>query len=214
MKFLKGFKSPIILVVVLGLLTLFLLVKFWQQEAVVFLSQITTSSTAQVELQNERVVVSFNISEADLGKADSLSNHLGVGKEWMQGVSIKLDAASTDSIKPFLPLRVALKFTDQGVDFESDRLEYLRDYLAQITKRNNVEQISPLGESFKWTKTGDFYNIEIQNPAEVLHQATATGVLKPSVELSSSPLWQVAEKLANNKLKVQNKAASGQIIFK
>ncbi len=205
MKYSRQFKIPLIFFFIILILCSLIIYKFWP---------VFAPSTAKVSLENERIAVKFSLNEADKFKAKALSEKLGVSDDWTKGGLIKLDNKNTESLKPFLPLDLQLEFKENEVAFNSNKFEALINQYLRKLKDQNQEQISPLGGNFKMNGQNGEYLIEIDNPREVLNQATISGALKVSPELSNSSLWQTIDKLAKIKLRLEQNKASGKIIFK
>ncbi|OGE69253.1 hypothetical protein A3J21_02960 [Candidatus Daviesbacteria bacterium RIFCSPLOWO2_02_FULL_43_11] len=60
---------------------------------------------------------------------------------------------------------------------------------------------------------GGSFEVEIDNPEQVLASATMSGKLKLSQEASDSSLWQMLAKLAKIKLKVDRNTLWGVVVL-
>lgn len=105
---------------------------------------------------------------------------------------------------------INLKFQPKVINFDNKKTFDPFD-LAKIDSLENPSlegdiKVSPIGESG--------YFVIIDNPEKVINEATSSGKLKLSEELTASLWWQLLSKLAKIELKIDNGLLNGTIILK
>lgn len=103
-----------------------------------------------------------------------------------------------------------LKFQPKIISFDNKKTFNPFD----LSKADLLENPS-LGGDIKVLSLGENgYSVVIDNPEKVINDATMSGKLKLSEELTNSKWWQVLPKLAKIKLNIDDGSLNGTVILK
>lgn len=194
----------IILVVVAAGASLRSNVFAWQSLPLV--GQLAETSKVRVFLSGQQVVTQFQITPFDQENLTKFSQSLEFGEDFVQGFTISIDDKTSDSLKDFLPLEASLKILPKEVMFSSNGWNGLskiplNNELFQSAYQEGKIKVEDLG--------GGNFQIDIENPAQVLSDATISGKLRLSEQLIKGGLWQRLSKFARISLKVGNRSVEG-----
>lgn len=168
-------------------------------------------STAKVSLSGQRVVVNFKISSFDRGNLAQFVQNLGVSDDFTKGLSVTVDEQTAKSLEGFLPQEVTLRVLPKEIRFESagwggfsrSTLDYKT--LESAYREGKIEVIDLGGGKFE---------IKIENPGKVLSEATTSGKLRLSEQLTKEGLWQILSKFARIDLEVSKKVLEGSAVLR
>ena len=131
--------------------------------------------------------MSFTIRSLDQSKAHHLSEKLGIGDEWMKGISMEVSDQTAEKLKPLLPKRGYLWFQDDQVQMSS----FVWNTLTQ-----------PMNSS------EGAMQVILDDPSKQLQEATSSGDLHVSSKFLSH-LFQLASKLSRIELVLDNNQLKG-----
>ncbi len=120
--------------------------------------------------ENGALQVNFKIVRKDQEVIDQFSSNLGVSKDWMSGISLRLDPKTLEFLKKF-PQKLTLNFTPKEVDFSSHGVSLLS---SSITPQSFEMASGSAKLSVKVSGEKD-YNISLSKPADLLKYATSSG---------------------------------------
>lgn len=172
--------------------------------------QLSGSSRAKIYLSRHKVVAEFQIAPYDRENLGKFTHTLGAGDAFAQGFSAEVDEQTAESLKTFLPIEVKMNIFPGKIDFSSNG----QSSLSRLSEGSEIFQ-SAAGEGALKVEDlgGRNFQIEIENPKQVLSQATVSGKLRLSQSLSTSGFWQLAAKLAKIKLKVNDRFLEGTVVL-
>lgn len=171
---------------------------------------IVYASKAEVFIEDEQVVASFHITSKDQGDLKEFTKNLGVEGDFTKGLAVTLDRESLAYLRNFLPLETTLEIGPKSIKFGSSEPIFFGQGLEEKLLRSAQEE-----GSFKVRDLGGGnFEIEIDNPEQVLSSATESGKLKFSQGTKEQDLWQILSKLAKIKLKVGGRTIFGAVILR
>lgn len=185
----------------------------WQGIRLSNLTQLGPHSQAQLSLTEEsstsgKLQINFNILPSDQIKVTNISNRLGIGQEWLQGISVQLNKATIDKLKTYLPISVELTLEDDQVQFTNGRLLVLNSGLPVRTE----QYASGSGSMILKSQSEKNFELDIKDPGVVVSSAIAEGKLTVSPQLDSLRL--VLDQIAEIHLKMANDQVDGFIRLK
>ncbi|KKS69148.1 hypothetical protein A3A14_01820 [Candidatus Daviesbacteria bacterium RIFCSPLOWO2_01_FULL_43_38] len=168
------------------------------------------NSRAQVYIEGEKVVATFTIAPKDRESLEQFSGNLGLEGDFTKGVVVGLDEQSLSFLKNFLPREVNLKVRPKSIELNS---QVPPDLVGKAAEEKFLQSASGDGNIKVKDLGGGSFEVEIDNPEQVLASATMSGKLKLSQEASDSSLWQMLAKLAKIKLKVDRNTLWGVVVL-
>lgn len=184
---------PLIVLVLVISLSAFYLVKS---------DKLFKASTVEATLNGNKLQVNFDLTEKDLKEAENLSRDLGVTSDWTKGISIDLENAD---ISAFFPIKAKIAFEGDRVMLRS------KDTLIKPVLREGYS-LSTGSAKFDFKTDGKGFNLEAQEIATQVRQATISGQLKISKRLEA--LFPLLERVGRIELRVNSNTAKGEIRFK
>ena len=166
------------------------------------------SSTADVFIEDGYLRFTFKIDNNDKLKVIEFNRRLGVGGDYLDGVSIKLDPDSLNRLQPMLPVHVKLDFDDSKVSFSSQA----SNLLSPGFSGQNYNIATGSGKLGFQAKDAQNFELQIQDPEPVLQYATGSGQLHLSTKLN--PLFPILEKVSSINLTVNGKNVQGEMRLK
>lgn len=185
--------------------------RFYDSAKLIGFSNQNQSSVAKIVLDGKKVKLSFQLAEQDRVSVAQFSNNLGVGMQWLQGISIVLDEQSIVLLHGFLPTELKVQITPNKIVFgnlpvTNNQLfdpNLFAESSVSGTKKIIVNHLSNGG-----------YIININNPDQVLSQAVNSGQIKLSEALTEQGLWQLLNKVDRIKIEVQGQLLNGEITLR
>ncbi len=169
------------------------------------------NSKAQVYIEGGKLAATFNIAPKDRESLEKFSRNLGLEEDFTKGVVVGLDEQSLNFLKNFLPREVNLKVRPKSIEFQSQAPLSL---LSQTSEEKFLQSASGDGNIKVKDLGGGSFEVEIDNPEQVLASATASGKLKLSQEAADRNLWQILAKLAKIKVSVDGRALWGDVVLR
>lgn len=212
---LKGFLSKE--KIVLGVLSLILLglvffITFrFKLSAKEFYSDIQRSlnpSQANILLNKANLKISFKINQLDRNGLEDQEIDIKLGDSTAEFLDKLLQKNHlTDGLKP---INLNLRILSKEIDFDNKKIFGPFD----VSEENLLENPSDSGNIRTQVLGENGYLIEIDNPEKVLSEATISGKLKLSDNLTDSQVWQIVAKLARIRLKIEDGVLSGAVFLK
>lgn len=161
------------------------------------------TSKAQVFLDGQQVVATFTVVPKDRENVEQFSRNLGLEEDFTRGIAVSLDEQSVSFLKNFLPKEINLRIRPKSIEFG-----------AQLLAEDEL-LLSATGEgSFKVQDFGGgSFEVEIDNPEQVLSSATRSGKLRLSQGALDRSLWQMLSKLAKIKVSVDGHTLWGVVVL-
>lgn len=169
---------------------------------------VTSGSSLEILRIENNLQLRFVIDEKDQGKAEVLSDKLGVTNEWMKGISLAVDEETLNKLAEHLPLRSSITFKDSSILLTGSAFSLLQSGLP----KEGVELATRSGR-MQVVRENNNYGIKIEKPADLLVDATESGKLNLSKKISSE-LFQISEKISTIDLKLEGKSLEGEIKVK
>lgn len=208
----RGISTGTIVLVIL-IIILFGLISFAAYKLYPGIKNSLDPSQVVINFSQGELTINFKINESDQNLIGG-----GLGDE---NIKIKLGEEATNFMNTVLinnrlitdsnkSVNLNLKFQPRQIAFDNKKIfnpfDLTRaDSLENPFSEGNIK-ISSLGENG--------YSVIIDNPEKLIFEATSSGELKLSEELTSSKWWQLLSKLAKIKLKIDNDLVNGTIILK
>lgn len=169
--------------------------------------QLTGSSKVKVSLSGQKIQAEFEIAPFDRDNLENFSRRLGVSDEFVKGVSLDIDEETAEKLEAFLPAEASMRVLPDRVEFSGNGRE-----ASEISIDDETLQSAALGGALKVEELGGGnFRIEIDNPKQVLSEATASGKLRLSPSLTTAEFWQLIAKVARIKLKVGGHSLEGVV---
>jgi hypothetical protein len=150
-------------------------------------------STLQVDIHQNTIDLSFGFSGRDRQRLESLSHTLGMGTDWMRGISLEVTDETKAYIESVIPqyweFRVLQDSIVFGTTLDQNTVQHLTDALSDQTM-----VASSSGKIAVNNLSDDETQIVIENPSGVLAEATQSGKLKISPTIFNK-LWPLTLKL-------------------
>lgn len=169
------------------------------------------SSKARVFIDGQKVFATFTIAPKDRESLEKFSRNLGLEEDFTKGVAVGLDEQSVNFLKNFLPKEVNLQIRPKSIEFQS---QVPLGLLSQVSEEKFLQSASGDGNFKVKDLGGGSFEVEIDNPEQVLSSATASGQLKLSQEASDRSLWQMLAKLAKIKVSVDRHTLWGVVVLR
>ncbi|MCL5410035.1 MAG: hypothetical protein M1607_04220 [Patescibacteria group bacterium] len=160
-------------------------------------------SNAKIYLDDQILKMDFQFNREQIAQAQALSQKLEVSDGWVNGLSLKLDEPTAQSLSVFLPLSTTVAFAQDKIILGPDRA-------TTSIVVPQIESSSAGKMSVQQTNQGG-WNIEIDSPDLVLTQAVNNNKLALSSQLADNGFWQLVGKLARIRLEINNHQINGEI---
>ncbi len=172
MRYLKRFKLPLIIGVVVGLLVA---AAVWAKLTQNSLPTVTLrSSTVTADIKDTTLQLSFDILTEDQPRVEEFSQHMRVPSSWSQGMQLVLDRPSAEALKHFMPLKSSLKIEPYRLTFEPTGLKKIVG-LQSATPGDLISLASGSATLDVGTDEKGNMMIKTQNLGQALQQAIAAG---------------------------------------
>jgi len=175
-------------------------------------------SQVKVSLIDSKLNLSFDLIEEDKPKfrlfvdnwfSPELSGKYGVeADEDIQTLSVGIDEGTKAMLAQNLPVDLTLAVTEKSLGFGSNKVVGLQNPLV----KNDIKFATGSSKLDVEYSDSSKYQLKIENPADLLNYATASGVLTASPKLEG--LFKTLPKVATIELNVNGKSISGQIVLK
>ena len=180
--------------------------------------KIAPKSTATLFIEGETLKVSFNFLPEDNKRAVSLSDNLGIGREWTKGMAVTLDNGTVSRLKQLVPslgngekLTLNVTLSDKSVEFSSPTILPSSNNNILVNSQNVIASGS--GQIKVSNLDDGGIKIEINNPAEALTQEENAGTINLSEKLRDN-LWQLAQKFTRIELQIEGNTFQGKVYIK
>jgi hypothetical protein len=170
---------------------------------------IPTLSTATLSKEQQKLIIKFDLTDAEKKDAESFSKAINVSPEWVEGIALELDPSSLEKLNVTLPLKVNVDFSQNNLKLSSKNNKLLSSSLP----KNEYNFATESGKlSFKVLSDREF-DLEIIDPAPLALFATSSGELTLSSKIEGSIL-PILSKIGTIKLKVSGSSINGEILLK
>jgi hypothetical protein len=166
------------------------------------------ASTAEFFIQEGYLKFNFKVTNNDKLKAIEFNRRLGVGGDYLEGISFKLDPDSLNKLQPIMPIHVNLNIDDDKVTFSSKG----SNLLSPGFSGQNYNIATGSGKLSFQAKDSQSFDLQIQDPEPVLQYATGSGQLHLSSKLN--PMFPILQKVATIKVSVDGKNVNGEVTLK
>lgn len=165
----------------------------------------TEKSSAKLWTENNSLKLSFALTKEDQSKMKQFNNNLGVGDDYLEGISLELDPESIQKLSEFLPVNIVLTIEPKKVTFGSSILPTFASSLIKETKEFST------GEGkLKFIKSSDSeFQLVLENPDPLVQYATASGQIVLSDKLRL--LFPIMDRVGTIEMLVNGKSISGSI---
>jgi hypothetical protein len=170
---------------------------------------IPTLSTATLSQEHQKLVLKFDLTDAEKKDAESFSKALNVSPKWLEGITLELDPSSVEKLNIALPLKVNVDFSQNNLNLSSKNNKLLSSSLPK-NEYHFATESGKLG--FKVLSDREF-DLEIIDPAPLALYATSSGELTLSSKIEGSIL-PILSKIGTIKLKVSGSSINGEILLK
>lgn len=171
----------------------------WQKAQTVSLAGLNQPSSAQVVLNGQKVSLKVYLNPKDKMAMEQFTGNLGVGEEWLSGVTFTLDGEGATALASYLPLQAKLQIEPDKIIFGEPN-QYLSPEGSESTQEMVVSKLSDGGTL-----------IDIKDPDQVLSQAVDTKQVQISDKLVSQGFWQLLSKIARIKIEIHGQKINGEI---
>lgn len=165
-------------------------------------------STARVFTESGKVNIQFKIVKNDKNALSQFNQKLGVGEEYLEGISLDLDDATIKRLEDFLPLDLTLLVTPDRVDFKSGIVPGFVSSLVTETKEFSTGSARLKLSQYSAAE----FKLEITDPEPLLKYATSSGQFVLSDKLW--PLYPILARVGTIEMLVNGKSVSGEVILK
>lgn len=170
---------------------------------ILFLSKSLNLSKAGILLQDRKLTASLKIAEKDDQAFKEFLRNLGVQENLTGDITLTVDETTAGQLQQFLPQDTVLKISGKSIEFSSDNLSFFEIFTKRFINSGEELQSAQNEGSLKVKDLGEGkFEIEIDNPEQVINSATLSGKLKISKEEEASGIWQSFAKLAKIKVRV------------
>lgn len=165
-------------------------------------------SEVEVSLVDSKINLNFEIIGEDKPQfAQFIKNWFNTDEE-IKSLSFGIDEKLSAALKSNLPVELNMTITDKSLNFNSQLIQGLQNALI----KKDIEFASGSGKLNAQFTDSSKYQINLENPADLVDYATSSGVLTASSKLA--PLFKTLPKVATIELNVNGKNISGQIKLK
>lgn len=165
-------------------------------------------STARVFTESGKVNIQFKIVKSDRNALTQFNQKLGVGEEYLKGISLDLDDVTIKKLADFLPLDLTLLVTPDKVDVKSGIVPGFASSLITETKEFSTGSGKLKMSQFSSSE----FKLEIADPEPLLKYATESGQFVLSDKLI--PLFPILARVGTIEMSVNGKSVSGNIKVK
>lgn len=171
----------------------------WQKAQIMSLAGLNQSSSAQAILNGQKVSLKVYLNPKDKAAMEQFTGNLGVGEEWLSGVTFTLDEETAVALASYLPLQAKLQIKPDKIVFgEPD--QYFSPEGTESAQEMVVSKLSDGGTL-----------IDIKDPDQVLSQAVETKQVQISDNLANQGFWQLLSKIARIKIEIYGQKVNGEI---
>lgn len=214
----KKWTVPLLLVLIFLSIGVFLIVSlgpdFWKQDFKGrFLGSVSRNpfkkqSRVQASLIDSKLNLNFDLIPEDKAKfALFVKNWFGADQE-VKTLSFGIDENMEAMLSQNLPVNLKLRVSEKSLEFNSDVVAGLQNPLI----KSDIEFATGSAELKGQVTDSSKYQIRIDNPADLLNYATASGKLVASSKIEG--LFKTLSKVATIELNVNGKSISGSIKLK
>lgn len=165
-------------------------------------------SEVKVSLIDSKITLNFEIIGEDKPQfTQFIKNWFGTDEE-IKSVSFGIDEKLSGALKSNLPVDLNMTINDKSINFNSQLIPGLQNALI----KKDIEFASGSGKFNAQFTDSSKYQINLENPADLVDYATSSGILTASSKLD--PLFKTLPKVATIELNVNGKNISGQIVLK
>lgn len=165
-------------------------------------------SEVKVSIIDSKVHLNFEITEEDKAKFASFIKNWFNTDEEIKSLSFGIDEQMTSALKSNLPVELNLTISDKSLNFNSQLIPGLQNALI----KKDIEFASGSGKLNAQFTDSSKYQINLENPADLVDYATSSGVLTASSKLE--PLFKTLPKVATIELNVNGRNISGKIVLR
>lgn len=165
-------------------------------------------SQVNLSLVDSKLALNFDLVDEDKpGLAGFVNNLYGKNME-VRSLSVGLDEKLVGILAPVLPVNLNLKISGNSLEFKSQVVPSLQNALI----KNDFEFATGSGTILVKYTDNTKYQVKINDPADLLNYATASGKLVVSSKVEG--LFKTLSKVATIELNVNGKNISGKIVLK
>lgn len=177
-----------------------LLYRISSSTATINLPKFNKGSLVKINLQGKKVSLEFRTAEADKANLAQFSQNLGVGTQWLKGMSFVLDEQTAALLKDILPTEVSLQIEPKRIVLGAPSPYLSPESSSSGEKKITVSNLNDGG-----------YILDINDPDQVLTQAVNSGQIQLSNKLTEQGLWQLLGKVDKIKIEVHGQNLNGEI---
>lgn len=219
-KFLSSINLPVfifgsIAIFIAGAIALFVVLNPVQAQRIVDLIKkpfqavdLRSSSSAELYQEQNTLKIKFEILEQDRSQFLALSEKLGVGSVWQEGIGLGLDEESMSSIRPYLPLKTDVHVNGNTIQLTGSGFNFL-------PSGGSGEEVSFAtdGATLRYTVGQTSASVFMDKPAVLVSFATASGKLNLSRKIESE-LFSLADKVDTIDVHIKGKSLEGKIVLR
>lgn len=165
-------------------------------------------SQVNVSIVDNKLNLNFELIDEDKTPFKSfINNWFGVDEE-VKSLSFGIDENLKSQIAPNLPVDLNMEVSEKQLDFKSQSISPLQNPLV----KTDIDFATGSGSlKVKYTDNSK-YQIQIENPDELVRYATSSGILAVSSKISG--LFQTLPKISTIELILNGKNIAGKIVLK
>lgn len=165
-------------------------------------------SSIKLWTENTALKLEFSLTKEDKQKMQVFNKNLGIGNDYLQGISLELDPESIQKLSEFLPVNVALTIEPKRISFASS---ILPTFASSLIKEN--KEFATEGGKLKFSKSSDSeFQLVMEDPRPLLKYATESGQIMMSDKLHL--LFPILDRVGTIEMLVNGKSVSGSIEIK
>lgn len=165
-------------------------------------------STARVFSESGDLKIQFKIVSADEKNLQIFNQKLGVSRDYIDGISLDLDAASMKKIEQFLPIDLNLVITPESISYKSGIVPGFASSLVTETKEFATDSAKLKLSQYSAAE----FKLEIVDPEPLIKYATTSGQFVLSDKLL--PLYPILARVGTIEMSVNGKSLSGEVKLK
>lgn len=165
-------------------------------------------SSAKIWTENQSLKFKFQITSNDKAAINQFNQKLGIGNEYLDGISLDLDPETIKELNNFLPVDVTVKITPESINFSNGGTSGIVSSLV-----GDAKEYSTGSGKLRYRQSLDTeFQLEITDPEPLLKDATASGKFVLSDKLQ--PLFPILARVGTIEMNVSGKSVNGNISLK